>query len=318
MQISLEIIWNTLSLDEWEKRFSQIKRSTLLQSYPYARAMCAANHQKARWGLIVIDGKEAGLVQILEAGFLGNLFHGVILDRGPLWFDGFGSAAHIQGFFQAFNKEFPPRFGRKRRIIPEIADGPAARTLLLNCGLKHNPDIPAYQTLWWDITVPEETARAQLKQKWRNSLNKALKSNLSVQWDGEDAFYPWLREKYALDKQKRGFPGPSPKFLDNLVTFSTPENPIIIGRALINNKAIAAILMIRHGRSATYQIGWTSEEGRKNCAHHLLVWEARHILTSYGVETLDLGGVNDETAQGIKKFKHGTNAEPFILVGQYS
>ena len=84
------IDWNVLSFSEWEQRFKKLNRATLLQSYPYAQAMAEISGQKPRWGLIKIDNVEAGLVQILEVGFLKNLIHAVILDRGPLWFDGFG------------------------------------------------------------------------------------------------------------------------------------------------------------------------------------------------------------------------------------
>ena len=60
------IKWNTLSIEEWEKKFSRLPRSNILQSYTYARVVCPLQKQKARWGVIEIDGIEAGLVQILS------------------------------------------------------------------------------------------------------------------------------------------------------------------------------------------------------------------------------------------------------------
>ena len=63
-----EIQWNSLSVEAWESRFAAIARSNILQSYDYALASAKLNRQRARWGLIMMDGKEAGLVQILEAG----------------------------------------------------------------------------------------------------------------------------------------------------------------------------------------------------------------------------------------------------------
>lgn len=104
----------------WEDEFSKIQKSNLLQSSYYASAMFALRGQKLKRGIILIDGQETGLVQILEAGLLWDAIHAVILDRGPLWFDGFGGAAHVQAFFQEFEKQFPNRFGRKRRILAKI------------------------------------------------------------------------------------------------------------------------------------------------------------------------------------------------------
>jgi hypothetical protein len=45
-----EIIWNSLSLEEWDARFEKIQRSNILQSYDYAIANAKANKQSARWG----------------------------------------------------------------------------------------------------------------------------------------------------------------------------------------------------------------------------------------------------------------------------
>ena len=315
--MSCEIHWNKLSLEEWEDYFSRTQRSNILQSYTYARAHCALNRQKARWGLITINQKPAGLVQILEAGILKNLFHAVILDRGPLWFEGFGGAAHVKMFFEEFDKQFPVRFGRKRRIIPEVENGLTADKILQQVGLAKNDNSKPYQTLWWDLTIDEETARAALKSNWRGALSKAEKADISIEWDSENKFLPWIIDIYQRDRQEKDYSGVSPKLLDKIAIFSSPDNPIIIGRAVHKNEPIAAILLIKHGRNATYQVGWSSEEGRKLAAHNLLLWKARNVLQDSGVKELDLGGINDETASGVKKFKCATGAQEIELIGQY-
>ena len=64
-----EINWNSLGLEEWQKRFGTIAHSNILQSYPYAQACAKTYGQKAQWGLIKMGGKEAGLVQILEKSY---------------------------------------------------------------------------------------------------------------------------------------------------------------------------------------------------------------------------------------------------------
>lgn len=312
--LQCEIKWNTLSLSEWQTRFNAIPRTNILQTYHYAQAICPIDKQKARWGLILMNGQEAGIVQILEAGILWNLFHGIILDRGPLWFDGFGGAAHIKIFFEELNRKFPNRFGRKRRFLPEIEDGGAAQGIIKQAGLEKFDSQTPYQTLWWNLA---DNARDNLKSNWRGSLQKAEKAGLSIEWDDSGAFFPWLRRVYAEDKAKRGYNGASPRLLDNLAQFSTQENPMIIGKAIKDGQDIAAVMFLKHGQSATYQVGWSSEEGRNNCAHHLLLWQGRSMLQRYGVKELDLGGINEETAQGIKKFKEGTGAKISKLIGHY-
>lgn len=99
--------------------FKALPQSNILQHSAYAVAMSKRPAHRVRTGLVFFNGQKAGLFQIIEVGFLFDFFHAVMLDRGPLWFDGFGGAAHIKVFFQWFNKTFPQRFGRKRRILPK-------------------------------------------------------------------------------------------------------------------------------------------------------------------------------------------------------
>ncbi len=312
-----EIQWNILSLDEWTAHFDKIERSNLLQSYVYAQAQCKLKRQRARWGLITVDGKPAGLVQMLEAGILKNLFHAVILDRGPLWFEGFGGVAHIKVFFEEFNRQFPNRFGRKRRIIPEMQNGATAQAILNQIGLEKYEAQTPYQTLWWDLTIENETARANLKSNWRGALQKAEKSAVKIEWDTEGKLASWMLSHYERDKRDKGYSGASPQLLDNIALFSARQKSIVIGRATLDSNDIAGVMFIKHGRSATYQVGWSGDLGRANSAHHLLLWQGRNVLKDYDIRELDLGGVNDETAAGVKKFKCGTGAQEIELIGQY-
>jgi hypothetical protein len=313
-----DIQWNSLSLPEWEERFAQIKRSNFLQSYVYAQGACQHYRQKVRWGLLLIDGKEAGLVQLFEAGFLFNLFHAVIIDRGPLWFDGYGHAAHVQAFLKEFQAQFPKRIGRKRRILPEIDGGLAANALIKQVGLEKLEEKEPYETYWLDLLKNKQDLRVNLDGKWRNSLKKAEEANLTIEWDEKGALYPWIRAEYSLDKTLRGYGGISPQFLDILTPFLLNNRSMVIGKAMLDGCAIAGVLLICHGQSATYQIGVTTEQGRDVNAHHLLLWQGAAILKDKGISELDLGGVNDDTAEGIKRFKKGMGGEPYRLVGHYA
>ncbi len=298
---------------EWEKYFSSIRRSTLLQSYDYARAICQLHHQQARWGLIKIDEKDAGLVQIIEASFLKGLFHALILDRGPLWFDGFGRDEDIKAFFHTFNKTFPRRMGRKRRIIPERGKNEA----LDHKYICHN-EIKPYKTIWLDLTDNTDTIRSGFKKKWRNALSKSEKSDLTVRWDEKgERLTPFL-VYYVTDRTDKGYNGPSANLLKEFARTFIPGNRFIIGEALSDGKVVGAILILIHGKSATYQVGWNTKEGRRLQAHNFLLWHAILHLKEKGITDFDLGGLNDEDAKNIKKFKEGMGGETVTLLGQFS
>lgn len=305
------IEWNTLSLPQWEERFATIRRSPLLQSYDYARAVCPVYGQKARWGLIKIDDMEAGLVQIQEAALFGQLFHAVILDRGPMWFENFGSAAHIEAFFKTFHQEFPRRFGRRRRIIPETDRD------IMPFGDYKRLNEPGYQTIWLDLTKDSDTIRAGFKQKWRNILNKAEKTELEVEWDMDGLSLPWLLSCHEQDKVAKHYQGASPKIIKMLSNVFKTKKQCMIGRAMLAENCVAAILIFIHGSSATYQIGWTSAEGKKTAAHNLLLWQAVLNLKSRNIKDFDLGGINEHSAQGVKKFKEGLGGDNVTLCGRY-
>lgn len=311
-----EIAWNELSLREWEQRFSLIPRSNLLQSYGYARAVCPQKHLRARWGLIRFDGAEAGLVQVLEAGIFKNALHAVILDRGPLWFPGFGSAAHIEAFFKIFAREFPRRFGRRRRIIPETPASPETEAALAAAGL-HRLDRPGYQTIWLDMAPDRETLWQNMKSPWRNAVRKGEKSALMSAWSGDEKEILAMLRVYQSDKAKKGYDGPSARFLSTLAKAFVTDESVLVGTATKDGRAVAAALIFCHGGAATWQAGWSTEEGKRVAAQNFLLWQAVKVLKEKGIKFFDLGGANDQSAQGVKTFKEGMGGDTVTLAGHY-
>jgi Acetyltransferase (GNAT) domain len=311
--MTIAIDWNTLSIDEWETYFSQIPFSNFLQSYDYARAAAPILKQKPRWGLIRIKGQPAGIVQMFEAGILWNALHAVMIDRGPLWFPGFGGALHIKLFFDEINRQFPQRFGRRRRFLPEIEDGLTAQKLIVQTGLQASGNT-GYETIWVDLQPEEEELRSNLKSNWRNKLNKAEKADLSV---GKSDDIDWASGIYAADKTAREYKGISPEMLRIYATFLSPKNDLLLLRATKDGNPVAFTMTVRHGRSATYLVGWSSEQGREHAAHHLLLWQSMLYWKQQGVKEFDLGGINDEGAAGVKTFKEGLGGRSVRYLGQY-
>lgn len=308
--MSCAIEWNELPLAEWEKRFNVISRSTLLQSYPYAQAACLVNRHRARWGLIRIDGHEAGLVQLFEARFLG--LHAVILDRGPLWLPGFGSAENWVSFFSRFDEEFPRRLGRRRRIIPEIDQSLA--TLI---PYKEMPGIKPYQTIWMDLGKDERTLRSDLHRNWRNHLSKAERENVRVEWYKDGTGLSWLMQHHDAHRTMKSFQAASPRFIHALAKYFIPRGDMLLGQAFVGDSPVAGVLFFRHGLAATYQVGWNGNQGRKVNAHTLLLWQGMLHLKAEGVQGLDLGGIND-VADGVRTFKEGLGGQTVTLSGLYT
>ena len=80
---------------------------------------------------------------------------------------------------------------------------------------------------------------------------------------------------------------------------------------------VAGMLFLRHGRSATYHIGWSNADGKRGGAHNLLMWRAMQGLKAAGVRWLDLGGIATDHGIGLARFKLGTGATVRQLSGTY-
>jgi lipid II:glycine glycyltransferase (peptidoglycan interpeptide bridge formation enzyme) len=121
-----------------------------------------------------------------------------------------------------------------------------------------------------------------------------------------------------MDKLQRGYDGPDLPVITALGQRFAVEKNLLIGTAKLENNKIAAILILCHGTSATYQIGWSSEDGRTHSAHHRLLFESLSQLRARGITDLDLGGINDDSAKGVKTFKTGMGGETIQLAGLYT
>jgi len=278
--------------------------------------MARVNNQRPRYGLIIIDGKEAGLVSILEAGIFKNALHGVILDCGPIWFDGFGSIDDFQIFMEAFTAQFPKRFGRRVRVTSGFKNSEQAKDIMRMHGFK-TPNREGYKTIWLDLREDEDALRQNLKKKWRNSLSKAERQGLDIVWSDEGQHFGWLIENYAKDKAEKNYHNVSLKTFMKLAVQFSGGKKMLQGTALFDGKPIAAIVCLNHGLASTYQIGYASETGREKCATHLLLWDVIAQLKERKIYDFDLGGINEEGATNVGKFKSGMGGKEFETLGLY-
>jgi len=310
------IVWNRTSISEWRLLLARIPRSNIVQTWAYAKTVRDIRQQMTRFGVIEIDGEVRGLVQIQEVSLFG-LFHTVVLDRGPLWLTDPAPKSWMDAFLIAFEKNFPRSLFRVRRLMPELADSEEANRQLASAGFRPRTVDDRYHSIWIDLRADVETLRARLKGKWRNALNSAERRSLTVSPTSSTVVLSWLIEAYQKDKKEKGYPGPKPSFVRRLAAEALETQDCLIYRALDGDAIIAAILVMTHGTSATYQIGWTSDAGRKHNAHHLLLWTAFCELKAQGIEWFDVGGINEDTAKGVTQFKRGLGGIEYRLVGLY-
>lgn len=310
----MRIIWDETTRGEWQDLLARVPKSNLLNTWGYAHAVRLHQQLMTRFGIIELDGKARGLIEIQEAG-LGKLIHAVTFHRGPLWLDEPASPAEWRAFLDLYSTSFRRRPGRIRRFLPELEDTPQARALMADTGFTRVGE--GYQTQWVDLRLETNELRKALKGKWRNALNGAEKNGLTIEEDLKGVHADWLLDRYAADKAERGYGGARPKFLHQLISDLAPDDDAMILRTFDGKTPVAGILVFLHGVAATYQVGWSSDTGRKARAHHLLLWHAMTRLKSRGIDWFDLGGINPEDAEGVTRFKAGLGGKDYVTVGLY-
>ena len=76
-------------------------------------------------------------------------------------------------------------------------------------------------------------------------------------------------------------------------------------------------MIVGHGDTCTYLVGWTPEPGRQLQANYFLLWNALLHFKELGYRYFDLGGLSARTTEGIAHFKRGMNGAEYSLPGEY-
>lgn len=167
-----------------------------------------------------------------------------------------------------------------------------------------------------DLSRSPDRRRAALHQKWRNRLTHAEGQALRLtrQTMPVDPNH-WLFQADQAQQRQRGYR--SWPLALTLAYGQANTGMAKLFQAFDGKEPVAAILVLRHGRDATYHIAHTTARGKALSAHNLLLWEAMSWLSSKGCQSLDLGLINTEDAPGLARFKLGTGAELHRLGGTW-
>ncbi|MFQ5970907.1 MAG: GNAT family N-acetyltransferase [Alphaproteobacteria bacterium] len=309
------IDWDEHSRERWNTLLAACHRPTLTQSWDYAEGMARTEGYRTDFGVILFHDRPVGLVQAQVKAIVGRLSASRI-HRGPVWVH-----AEIPGEMQKLalgllRERYRLRRGRLLYFHPELVDTPPHRAQLRQSGFRRRQ--PGYSSIWIDLRPSEEELRRGLKQKWRNCLNQAERNGLAAECVYDDESFDWLVGRHETLMAARRYRGPSRALLTHLRALGREDRTVTVIRAVHQDRPLAGIMLIRHGRAATYLVGWTGVQGRALRAHHLLLWSGILELKHQGLDWLDLGGFNWKEAAGVARFKLGLGGEPFTLVGGHS
>ncbi|MFV3074121.1 lipid II:glycine glycyltransferase FemX [Niveispirillum fermenti] len=313
---NLRIVWDVGRLSEWAGLLAECGQSSLTQAFGYNQAMLTVEGWRPRLGIIELEDRAIGLVVMSERR-LFRLVRIARLHRGPLLRPEARRPAVFAMVMKHIRQEYPSGPLNWTAVVPEWPAGDEGAAMMRWAGFRRDR-APGYRTIWLDLRRTEAELRAGLAQKWRNALNQAARAGLVVEVDRDGRQQlPWLLEQYQADKAAKGYHGPSAKLVIRMRTGMYKDGDILLIRALKDGVPVAGILVLGHGRAATYQIGWSDALGRQTRAHNLLLWRAVQELRDQGRHWFDLGGLLPDTAPGVTAFKRGLGGEEVELIGAW-
>lgn len=305
----MQFDWSPRTLREWREYLLCVRNANWMQSWAYAQATFATEYFKTRIALVVHENKPVAMMSVQEIK-IGPL-HFVNLKRGPLWFEKPSESLFLE-FAKTFRQEFPKSFGTRLRWMPEFEMQDETLGQLRNIGFKLHQH--TLSTSWIDLSLSEDVLRKNLQQKWRNCLNKALRSPLKVEVDRTNKKFSLFMDYFRQHVLKKKYKAPSERFLQFEFNELGRQDDQFFVWAYIDGEPAAAIAITTQGKTASYRLGWTTDQGRKHNAHHALLWKALLISKEKGLTAFDVGGLLLDEPSGFSHFKLGLGGKVSHLV----
>ncbi len=294
---------------DWARRVEGAGGLSLMQCWEYGEAKARTGPWRVERGLFT-DGEQnvIGAAQVLLRLLPLSMGGLAWINRGPLAVSGAG-----EGRLAEMTAALGQHYGRQRGLYLRLA--PPLESFDGGGGGLALTATPGWASAVLDLTPSLETLRGNLKQKWRNSLNKAERSGVEVRaGTGDDLFASFLESHVRM----RDKTGPAamvpPDLLDALHRLHPGGHPLETFLAYQGGVLLGGVLMVRYGGACEYLAGNVSDAGRALSAGQLLLWRAVETMKAKGLRRFDLGGLDEVlTPPGIFRFKSGLGGTPYRL-----
>ncbi|MEB8386277.1 GNAT family N-acetyltransferase [Rhodobacteraceae bacterium KMM 6894] len=158
-----------------------------------------------------------------------------------------------------------------------------------------------------DLTPDSATRRAAQHGKWRNRLRRAEGAGLHVSLRALDLpVDATLLMQELTQRRARRYAGLPARFTEG---WPPGQTLLATAHSAPDTAPLAFMLFLLHAPTATYHMGWSSDQGRTVNAHTLLLWRAADHLATQGFERLDLGLTDPARTPGLARFKQGSGAK---------
>ena len=299
----------------WAEATAHFRDSSLLQSWEYGDARARDGRWRVERGLLTEGEQVIGAAQVMVRR-LPVIGGGLAwLSRGPLWRrSGAEPAKVLCDALEVLRRHYAEDRGFYFRVAPPVLDNDPACTIFAAAGFG-STDALGWASAVLDLAPPETDLRAGLRQKWRNSLNKAERQGVSIECGTDDRGIVSCLDDYRALLAARDFAtGVTPELLADLHSLLPEDRKLVQYRARHEGRIVGFAVMARYGEQCEYLVGNIDDAGRRAGAGQLLLWRAVCDMKARGCALFDLGGMDPErTAPGIFRFKDGLGGTPYRL-----
>lgn len=307
----MDLMWNPSDSAEWGD-FHRKHHGALQQSWAYGEALSTLGVQVHRV-MLRLDGQLMGIAQLAARRWLGYLLL-ASCSRGPVWSSA-ASGEVRRRFYRLMQRTLP---AKPLRVVLFSPDSTTEEMVEPEWSGMFRV-MTGYATATLDLRQSLPELRAHMAPKWRNRLQKSESDSSLHVWvqPSIKQFENLLRHEES-QRRERGFHGLPLGFVRAYIQkHSHSEHTYVMAWVHHKQETIASMLVLLHGATATYNVGWANDAGRKSNAHNLLMWRLIGYLKAQGIEKFDLGGINTTDLPGITRFKLGSGGVPRVLAGTF-
>ncbi|HPQ42801.1 MAG TPA: peptidoglycan bridge formation glycyltransferase FemA/FemB family protein [Syntrophales bacterium] len=314
---------DTVDKQSWHQIINQFDDANIYQTWSYDEIRCGRKNISH-----LILKKNETIVAVAQARVLKipivNM--GVAYVRwGPLW-QLRNTEKDIEIFLQAIRalrNEYVYKRGLVLRIFPILFDDESDiyLPLLKQEGFKRLEQGKKNRTLIIDLSSSLEDLRKGLKQKWRNSLNRALKNELDLIEGHDDELFESFISIYRELIERKKFVEPNDINEFRQIQSDLPENmKMRIMMCKYEGQLCTGAIFSAIGNTGLYLFGATNDTGMKSCGSQLIQWKFMEYLKEKQFSCYNLNGINPKTNPGTYQFKAGLcgkNGKDVYFLGQF-
>lgn len=305
-------------VEAWPQVTKHFQDLTYEQTLTYSVA--AAHRIGARTEFLVLEKDDRPVAAAcLRIKTLPGLGRGIAwIASGPLIQPIMGPSGDLCSILIVLRDHVCKKHGHILRLRLPISaglDSEALSDLTLDAGFVETDRAAAYRTVLIDLKPGEEALMRGLHGKWRNALRNALKNGIELDRGPLSELSGRFAALYDAVQTVKGFqPDIPPDFYYQLYGPDFKHEVLIAHR---DGKDLATITIGRAGRRMVYLFGATPEAGRRLNAGYFVMWNAILIGLTEGMDTFDLGGINEEINPDVTRFKRRTGGKEILAPGPF-